>query len=170
MDTSVRTKVQARREPAAREPAAREPAARKPASAPSDADATRGVEQAALVLESAVLQVLEANKGHAFHDVDFLYWSRKLKSAAMPVSLALSELKGPKRFHYHYRHDPNDHEKLYPVVGPLPVDTLARVAQQALIACNDLVGVPDDHVRKLCDRFEQALRVFLHKHQMCKAA
>ncbi len=134
------------------------------ASLPISADVRR-LEQAVMALEDAVYSVIDMNKGHAFHDVDFLYWNRKLKNIAMQVSLALDEYRGPRQFHQHYRHDPRNQDALYPVAGPSPMITLARVAREALTDCADMAGITDRVALKVRERLEQSLRVFLHRYR-----
>ena len=126
-----------------------------------DLSVTRKLEQSILDLEDAVLTVLDAHKGHAFHDVDFLYWDRKLKNIATPISLALSECKGPRMFHYHYRHDRDDAEKMIPVMES-PVITLLKVCRNSLIRCNDMVGSVDQTVIVNKIRLEQSIRAFIN--------
>lgn len=152
MATSVRTKAQ-KKQPTFATPH-------------DDVELTRKLEQAVMELEDAVFQVLSADKGHQFHDVDFLYWHRRLNSVATQISLALSECRGPRRFHYHYRHDPQDYDTLYPVSGPGPLETLMRVAREALTHCAEMVGVQDEKALFTRNRLEQALRLFLMRCQV----
>lgn len=126
-----------------------------------DIDVTRKLEQTLLDLEDAVITVLESHKGPEFHDVDFLYWDRKLKNIATPISLALSECKGPRVFHYHYRHDPEHSEELIPVMES-PITTLLKVGRNALIRCNDMVGNVDKSVMVNKIRLEQSIRSFIN--------
>lgn len=130
-----------------------------------DIGVTRKLEQSLLDLEDAVMTVLDAHKGHAFHDVDFLYWDRKLKNVATPISLALSECRGPRNFHYHYRHDPADDEKMIPVMES-PVATLLKVCRNALIRCSDMVGVVDKSVVINKIRLEQSMRGFINSYNL----
>ena len=132
-----------------------------PTGALDDVDVSRKLEQALLDLEDAVLTVLDAHKGHAFHDVDFLYWDRKLKNIATPISLALSECKGPRTFHYHYKHDKDDAELMIPVMES-PIVTLLKVCRNALIRCNDMVGSVDNAVTVNKIRLEQSVRAFIN--------
>lgn len=129
----------------------------------SDLETTRKFEQSLLDLEDAVITVLEAHKGHAFHDVDFLYWDRKLKNIATPISLALSECKGPRQFHYHYRHDPQDEERLIPVMES-PISNLLKVCRNALIRCTEMVGLVDRSVVINKIRLEQSIRSFINRY------
>ena len=132
-----------------------------PPTALGDLDVSRKLEQALLDLEDAVLTVLDAHKGHAFHDVDFLYWDRKLKNIATPISLALSECKGPRTFHYHYKHDPEHEETMIPVMES-PITTLLKVCRNSLIRCNDMVGAVDKAVTINKIRLEQSIRSFIN--------
>lgn len=129
----------------------------------ADLDSTKKFEQALLDLEDAVLTVLEAHKGHAFHDVDFLYWDRKLKNIATPISLALSECKGPRQFHYHYRHDPKDDEQMIPIMES-PIGNLLKVCRSALIRCTEMVGLVDRAVIINKIRLEQSMRSFINRY------
>ena len=129
----------------------------------ADVMTTRKLEHAILELEDAVYATLDSSKGHAFHDVDFLYWERTLKNIATPISLALSEYKGPRRFHHHYRHDPQEDSHLLPVYES-PLLMLVRVARDALTRCNETAGVPDPHVARLKSRLEHALRLVLSSY------
>jgi hypothetical protein len=128
------------------------------ASPGQDARETQRLEQAALRLEDAVLKVLEASKGYKFHDVDFLYWDRRLKNIATHLSLALAEYKGPRRFHYHYRHDPKNHEQLYPVMGPAPIAMLLRVCREGYAKLDEMVGLRDAAIREHRTLLQQAIR------------
>lgn len=132
-----------------------------PSAALSDLNIARKLEQALLDLEDAVLTVLDAHKGHAFHDVDFLYWDRKLKNIATPISLALSECKGPRVFHHHYRHNPNCEQEMIPVMES-PIMTLLKVCRNSLIRCNDMVGSVDKAVTINKIRLEQSIRNFIN--------
>jgi hypothetical protein len=129
----------------------------------SDIDITRKLEHAVMELEDAVYAVLESNKGHSFHDVDFLYWDRTLKNIATPISLALSEYKGPRRFHYHYRHDPNEHNRMMPVFES-PLLMLVRVCRDAMMRCNEMVGVSEKRISRLKSRLELALKLVISSY------
>jgi hypothetical protein len=141
----------------------------KPVRAPGiaqdevDISQTRKLEQVIMELEDAVFDVLHATKGHAFHDVDFLYWNRRLKNIATPISMALAEYRGPRRFHEHYRHDPDNYDTLQPVAGPSPMMTLMRVCREALTDCADTTGLQDAENRNCRDQLEHALRQVLHR-------
>ena len=126
-----------------------------------DVDFTRKLEATLVDLEDAVITVLDAHKGHAFHDVDYLYWDRKLKNIATPISLALSECKGPRSFHYHYRHDPENNDEMIPVMES-PLTMLLKVCRNALIRCNDMVGLTDKNVIINKIRLEQSIRAFIN--------
>lgn len=124
---------------------------------------TRRFEQAVLELEDAVYAVLDSSKGHSFHDVDFLYWDRTLKNIATPISMALSEYKGPRRFHYHYRHDPKESARMVPVMES-PLLMLVRVCRDALIRCNEMVGIDEKRISRLKSRLELSLRLVLSSY------
>lgn len=128
-------------------------------------DYAHRLERAVCALEDAVFHVLDLNRGTAFHDVDFLFWSRQLKNIAMQASMALSEYRGQPRFHEHYRHDPEDYDRLNPVAGPAPLVTLARVCREALTHCSELSGVTDETTDHARTRLETALRLFLGRYQ-----
>lgn len=129
---------------------------------------SKHLEQAVMELEDAVMGVLASDRLDGFQDVDFLYWSRRLKNIATPLSLALGEHEGNARFHYHFRHEPEDYDTLYPVAGPQPVETLARVCREALTCCVEMVGVQDRMILEQRDRLEQAVRGFLRAWQASK--
>lgn len=148
MASSVRTKAREKQLPFASAGAA-------------DATRARKLEQAALELEDVVFHLLNPENGHAPEDEDGAYWNRTLNGIGTQVSLALNEFRGPRRFHYHYRHDPKDYETLYPVAGPAPLETLARVCREALRDCEEMVGVRDENALAGCRRLKQALRGFL---------
>lgn len=131
------------------------------ASSLKDTSQTRSLEKAILELEDAVFHVLDTDKTTGFQDVDFLYWNRKLKNIATLLSLALSEHRGPRRFHYHFRHLSKNYETLVPVAGPSPLVTLARVCRESLTYCSEMVGVQDKTVLSNRELLEGAIRAFL---------
>jgi hypothetical protein len=147
MGTTVRTKVQKKQQAFVH--------------SLEDATQSRRLEKSVMDLEDAVFHVLNADKGSNFHDVDFLFWSRKLKNTAAQISMALNEYRGPRKSHYHFRHDPKNHDSLYPVPGPTALDTLARVCREALTQCIEMVGIQDSQVLFARSRLEHALRSFL---------
>lgn len=116
------------------------------------------------VLEDTVQKILYGDASERFHDVDFLYWMRKLKNIATPISLALAEYGGPRVFHQHYKHDPKDYNHMLPVAGPDPLTTLAHVCRQALAESTDIVGVDDNEIKLLRDELEYSLRLFLNRY------
>ncbi len=128
-----------------------------------DIAASRRLEHAVMELEDAVYAVLDSSKGHSFHDVDFLYWDRTLKNVATPISMALSEYKGPRRFHYHYRHDPDENARMVPVLES-PLLMLVRVCRDALIRCNDMVGIDEKRTARLKSKLELSLRLVLSSY------
>ncbi len=125
---------------------------------------SRDLEQSLLALESACMAILDSHFTHGREDEDGLLWQRKFKNIVTPVSLALREHKGPRRFHFHYKHREDDDEVLTPVFEN-PLDNLARSAKSALTSCqNDLVGIDDDEIIENRDMIEGALRGFLAKY------
>ena len=141
---------------------------RKPALTPkpaTKAGRARDLEQSLLALESACMHILESQFVSDREDVDGLMWQRKFKNIVTPISLALREYKGPRRFHYHYRHREDDETVLHPVMED-PMDTLALVCASALAECrNYFVGIQDAEMIANRDMLEQALRKFLQKYK-----
>ncbi len=68
-------------------------------------------ERALMELEDVCLDIKDGQFTHGKEDIDRLYWQQKLKNLAMPISLALAEVKGPRVFHQHYKHDEDDGEE-----------------------------------------------------------
>ena len=126
-----------------------------------DVEESRAVEKAVLALESACVRVMEARLSSGKDDVDGMYWQRKFQTIATPVSLSLAECKGPRHFHYHYKHSAKDDSVLQPVLEN-PMQVLAQVCKDALerTAC-DLVGINNKKAEQLRDVFDRALRGFL---------
>ena len=121
----------------------------------------RHFEQALLSLENVCARILQARFRDNRQYSEQLYWQQKLKNIATPVSLALAEYKGPRRFHHHYRHREDDESVLTPVLES-PIDLLAQVCLHALDQCHTLVGVVQapDFTRNR-DALEHALQHFL---------
>lgn len=130
----------------------------------------RGFESSLLALENACFRILENRFAEEKQDLDLLYWQQRLKNIATPVSLALAEYRGPRRFHYHYRHRKDDESILHPVMEPSPVEMLAQVCQDALRHCrSDLVGILDARLLRSKRIFESALQTFLVRYRDYKA-
>ena len=118
-----------------------------------------------LSLENACARVMESHFSTGRNDMDGLYWQRKFQNIATPVSLALAECKGPRQFHYHYKHRADDHSILQPVMGN-PLHVLAQACKEALKhAETELVGIQDEKIVRLRNLFESSLRGFLAKYK-----
>lgn len=126
-------------------------------------------DQTLLTLESVCMRILEIRIASEHGDVDLLYWQQRFKNIVTPVSLALREYKGPRRFHNHYRHRADDETILHPVLED-PLDMLAHVCDHALAACrNDLVGVYNNTLTKHRRLLEHALQMFLVRYKKYKS-
>ena len=128
----------------------------------------RDIEQALLALESACMHIFDSRFVHDREDEDGILWQRTFKNIVTPISLSLREYKGPRRFHYHYKHSEEDDSVLTPVMED-PLDTLAQVCQSALAECTaHLVGIGDPEIAANRDMLEQALRKFLSRYKKFK--
>lgn len=153
MSTSVRTKAVKKQSSLSASP----PVSGSPPSKERD------MERALLALENACQRVLFAECDH--RDSECVYWQNKFKNIVTPVSLALGEYKGPRRFHYHYKHREDDESILHPVLEN-PLDTLAMVVRDALSQShNNLLGIQDEAFIRLRTMLENAFAVFLQKHR-----
>ena len=122
------------------------------------------VEQSLLALESACMHIMDCEFVRDRDDIDGLTWQRRFKNIVTPISLSLREYKGPRRFHYHYKHSEKDEAVLQPVMED-PLDTLAHVCQSALAECTStLVGIGDAEIAANRDMLEQGLRKFLTRY------
>lgn len=121
-------------------------------------------ENALLSLEDACIAVLEGeHPGRG--DTERRYWQQRFINIANPVSLALMEYKGPRHFHYHYRHRKDDEAVLHPVLEN-PIDMLAQVCKNALRQCQSrLVGLQDGDMIASKNMLESALRGFLLRYK-----
>lgn len=137
-------------------------------SSPPPADTPALFDQSLLSLENVCLRILEGRFTSSRDDVDSLYWQQRFKNIAMPISLALREHRGPRRFHNHYRHREDDETILHPVMED-PLEMLAHVCDDALAACrNDLVGVYNEKLTKHRRMLEHALQMFLLRYKKYK--
>jgi len=128
----------------------------------------RDLEQSLLSLESACMYVLESQFVHDRDDMEGMVWQRRFKNIATPVSLALNEYKGPRRFHYHYKHREDDESVLHPVMED-PLERLAQVCNAALTECqNNFAGLQDPEIMDNREMLQQALRKFLARYKDCK--
>ncbi len=149
MNTPVRTKAQKKQSPLS----------------PKAVENTAAFEQSLLALESICQRILESRFTKAKDDIDGMYWQQRFKNVATPISIALRECKGPRRFHQHYRHKKGDAAILHPVLEN-PLDRLAHVCNAALDICqNDLVGVYGDNFIKTRRALEHALQIFLLRYK-----
>lgn len=141
---------------------------KQPALSPPPEDIAPLFEQSLLSLENVCMRLLEGRFTSGRDDVDSLYWQQRFKNIATPISLALREYRGPRRFHNHYRHRVDDETILHPVMEN-PLDMLAHVCEQALTACrNDLVGVYNDKLTKHRRMLEHALQMFMLRYKKYK--
>jgi hypothetical protein len=123
------------------------------------------VERALIALEGICMRILEDGASASRGDPDVLSWQHRFKNIATPVSLALAELKGPRHFHYHYRHSEKDDSVLKPVMEN-PLETLAVTCERALNYCQSkLVGIRDRELLDSQRQMESALRTFLMRYQ-----
>ena len=98
-------------------------------------------------------------------DSERMYWQQRFKNIVTPVSLALAEIRGPRRFHHHYRHDADDDSKLLPVLEN-PIDMLAHACEYALQqSSKKLSGIHDDDLIAAQRVLERSLNNFLLKYQ-----
>ncbi len=117
-------------------------------------------EQALLDLDNACLTILQNPLATGRKDIQRLYWQQRFINIVNPVSLALMEYKGPRHFHYHYRHRKHDDSILHPVLEN-PVDMLAQVCREALSLCRSvLVGLDDEDMMDMRFTLESALAEF----------
>ena len=136
-------------------------------SQPEYTDSSPLFEQCLLSLESVCLRILESRFATK-DDIDAHTCEQRFKNIVTPVSLALRECKGPRRFHHHYRHRKDNDAVLHPVMEN-PVDMLAQVCEQALDACRkELVGVYDKNFVNARRSLEHALQIFLLRHAKYK--
>lgn len=117
--------------------------------------------EALLDLEEVCARLLE--KRFAIReDSDRMYWQQRFKNIVTPVSLALAEIRGPRRFHHHYRHDSDDDDVLLPVLEN-PLEILARACEHALHESDrKLSGIHDGDFVAAQRRLEKALNNFLY--------
>ncbi len=128
-------------------------------------EANGALESSLLVLEE-VCQRLLATRFAERDDSDRMYWQQRFKNIVTPLSLALAEVRGPRVFHQHYRHDENDSSIMRPV-HENPYEMLAHACEHALEESNrKLTGVHDDDLIAAQRRLEKALNNFLHNYKL----
>lgn len=151
MTTSVGTKARKKQPPLSQ--------------APDAEDSTALFDPSLQALESICMRILESRFATGRDDIDGLTWQQRFKNVVMPISLALREYKGPRRFHNHYRHRADDDSILHPVLEN-PLDMLAHVCENALAACQkDLVGMYADNFIRARRILEQSLQSFLLRYR-----
>lgn len=125
----------------------------------------REFENSLMTLENACFMVMDGQWAENRNDMEGRTWHERFINIANPVSLALAEYKGPRHFHYHYRHSPKDDAVLQPVLEN-PVDMLAKACRHALSACqSELVGLRDPAMLESRGMLEQALQGFLAQYE-----
>lgn len=116
---------------------------------------------ALLDLEEVCARLLE-KRFAVRDDSERMYWQQRFKNIVTPVSLALAEIRGPRRFHHHYRHDENNEDVLLPVLEN-PLEILARACEHALCESGKkLSGIHDSDMMAAQRRLEKALNKFLY--------
>ncbi len=118
------------------------------------------LDETLLVLEDVCADLME-NNFIQNGDSDRIYWQQRFENIVTPISLALAEVRGPRRFHHHYRHDKSDDSVLLPVLEN-PIELLAHACKYALNESNKkLVGIHDTNLLAVQRRLEIALNSFL---------
>ncbi len=118
-------------------------------------------EQALSELEDICLKVRDCSFARDKFDIEGIAWQRRFKNIITPVSIALDEYKGPRRFHFHYKHRADDETILSPV-EPDAGSVLTNACKTALKRCqNELVGISEAHIAKKARALERALAGFI---------
>jgi hypothetical protein len=130
---------------------------RKPATAKIPPKAAPSFEQACMLIEDICMDIQQGQFTHGKGDEDRLYWQQKLKNIVTPVSLALSEYKGPRVFHQHYKHREDDDAVLTPVMESSR-DNLVRACERALYESESLMGMKGSKLVAEKARLEKALQ------------
>ena len=134
-----------------------------PAFVPSSLD------KSLLMLESVCARLLET-RFPIGDDSERMVWQQQLKNIVTPLSLALAEIKGPRQFHNHYRHDVNDDTILKPVLEN-PIDMLAHACEKALHDVSIKLNVVHDaDLVSAQNQLEKILRKFLTDYTEQKTA
>lgn len=138
---------------------------RKPQQVAAQDDANPALNEALINLEEVCASLLE-KRFAVRDDSERMYWQQRFKNIVTPISLALAEVRGPRRFHHHYRHDKNDDNVLHPVLEN-PLQMLAHTCEKALKESNvKLSGIHDDDLVTAQRKLERALSNFLNKSEM----
>lgn len=117
-------------------------------------------EQCLLMLENICFELKDGEFTYGRDDEDREYWQQKLKNIAMPISLALSEYKGPRVFHHHYKHKEDNEQVLTPVMESAR-DNLLHTCEKALGECEQLNGMKGSKLLDERTQLEKALRCVL---------
>lgn len=132
---------------------------------PAISEVDRSFEEALIALEEACQNILVGELIDSHGDSEQRHWQQRLKNIITPVSLALGEHKGPRRFHFHYRHREDDASVLHPVMEPSPIDMLAHVCETALDQSEtQLAGMQSKELIAYRNVLERSLRGFLHAY------
>lgn len=129
---------------------------------PKENEHQKALSQVMATLENVCLMVLESEFSPPIEDQTATAARQRFINVAAPVSLALMECKGgPRHFHFHYRHKPEDESVLQPVFEN-PIDTLALACREAAKHCHEeLLGLRDQELRQARQAFQQAIQSFL---------
>ena len=126
-------------------------------------EAEQRLESAILELENICLHILDLNV--LPETGDGAYWQQISVNIITPVSLSLIESKGPRHFHYHYKHREDDASILHPVLED-PVEMLAKVCKSSLKLCQQqFIGIQTASTSKLAHQLEMALQNFLKNYE-----
>lgn len=118
------------------------------------------LDKSLLSLEDVCMRLLDT-RFSIRDDSERMYWQQRFKNIVTPISLALAEVRGPRRFHHHYRHDANDNTVLLPVLED-PLEMLAHTCEHALKeSSKKLSGIHDDDLIAAQRRLETSLNNFL---------
>lgn len=155
MSSSVRTK-NSKKQPAFE--------AASQANAPNGAlsvEEQSRLESSVMELEQACMNILLQYPVPGNTHTDTREQARVLKNIATPLSLALRECEGVRRFHNHYRHDPQDPDLLKPVLEPSPYQMVAALCEQAVSKLSEFHVVESDELRNEISLLKHALSTYL---------
>lgn len=126
-------------------------------------------EQPLMQLEAICARILETRFADAHEYSERLQIQQHFKNIVTQVSLALAECKGPRRFHYHYRHSDDNDAPLEPADNPPALDILAEACTVALNQCKKkLIGLHDSDLIAYQQQLEHSLRNFLLRYRNFK--
>ncbi|MEZ5691085.1 MAG: hypothetical protein R3D71_05420 [Rickettsiales bacterium] len=135
--------------------------AEKPANS-STYRITSSLNESLLLMEDICARLLES-RFSTKNDTERMYWQQRFKNIVTRISLALAEVRGPRKFHQHYKHDDSD-SVLLPVLEN-PLDMLAHACEQGLKEINKkLVGVHDNDLLRHKSQLEKCLNSFLIRY------